>query len=278
MIGECFYTQPKWLGTPDQGYFKIRLLWSGRFLTADGNLMLEGPSGMLAIYPGPTKGGFYVAANQRFRAVILHCRISMLLNEIGIVPEESPEPLCYLNDMRRAKPVTKDVVFTPRLVRCISDILDDRDLYAANFRNWFVEAKAKEILTTVLQAQVQEPELELGTNRITNRDRHRILEAQEIIKANLADLPTIAELSKMVGINRTKLKLGFKAMVGSSIGEFAQQQQMEAAAVMLRSSEHQISDISYALGYKHPGNFSQAFRRYYGALPSKMRTRKQNQD
>ena len=273
MIGDCRYSEPKWLGTPDQGYFKIRLLWSGKLLTAGGEILLDSPKGMLAIYPGRGVGGYYVAAGQPLKAVILHCRISMLLDELGIDPETAPGLLSKLTDTSREEPLLQEFSLTPRITNSVSDILNDRDLYAANLRGWFIEAKAKEVLASVIQGLMHEPDLEAGSNRITHRDRNRILEAQEVIRANLSDLPTIPALSRMVGVNRTKLKSGFKAVVGCTIGEFTRRQQMETAARMLQTSEQPVGDIGYAVGYRHPANFSHAFKRYFGCLPRSMRSR-----
>ncbi|MSQ97759.1 MAG: AraC family transcriptional regulator [Xanthomonadales bacterium] len=275
MVGDCSYQKPKWLGVPDEGYFKIRLLWSGSLRAADGKSLLASPGAMLALYPRGTNSGYFVAEGVPCKVVILHCAISMLSEELGIDmdPKTANMPFSLLARGDSADPHLQELDLTPRLVNAMSDILDSRDLYTANLRDWFVEARAKEILAAVMQSLVQEPELAVAANRITRRDRHRILEAQEIVKASLSDLPTISSLSRMIGMNQTKLKAGFKEIVGCTIGEFIKQQQMESAARLLQSTELAISEISYAVGYGHPANFSQAFKHFYGCLPKSVRNR-----
>ena len=156
---------------------------------------------------------------------------------------------------------------TAPIARAFADILDSRDLFAANLRGWFVEAKAREIIASLLQVMLQKPDLKLRGNRLSRRDRHRILEAKEIILANIEDVPAVTELAHMVGMNQTKLKAGFKEIVGSTIGRFVSRNQMSLAAKMLTSTDLDISRISQSFGFRHPGNFTQAFKRRFGRAP-----------
>jgi AraC-like DNA-binding protein len=273
MIADCEYRQAKWLGTPDPGFFKVRLLRTGELWTPEKSVLLDAPGGMLAIFPTHGESGYFISPGV-CKLVILHCRLDSLTEELGLDAESIPPVLALPKDDSTALPaVARRLHMTPRLVNAMSDVLDSRDLYAPGLRGCFVEAKSREILASVVQSLVEKPELETEAGGLSRRERHRILDAQEIIRANLGDLPTIADLSKMVGINRTKLKSGFKAVVGCTIGDFTRQKQMEEAAHLLRSGEYAISEIGYSVGYRHPANFSYAFKRYYGCLPSEMRKR-----
>jgi len=271
MIADCEYAQAKWLGTPDPGYFKVRLLRSGRLLTQQKSILLDAPGGMLAIYPTHGESGYFIAPGV-CKLVILHCRLDSLTDELGLDAESVPPELTLPSDGAVAQPtIARKLQMTPRMVNAMSDVLDSRDLYSPGLRSCFVEARSREILASVMQSLIEKTEIETEIIGISRRERHRILDAQEIIRANLGDLPTIADLSKMVGINRTKLKSGFKAVVGCTIGDFTRQKQMEEAAQMLQSGEYAISEIGYSVGYRHPANFSYAFKRFYGCLPSEMR-------
>lgn len=277
MIADCEYAKAKWLGTPDPGYFKVRLLRAGALLTQQKSVLLDAPGGMLAIYPTHGESGYYIAPGI-CKLVILHCRLDSMTDELGLEADSVPAVLAVPEDRDATQPmITRNLQMSPRLLNAMSDVLDSRDFYSPSLRSCFVEAKSREILASVVQSLMERPELEAGPAGISRRERHRILDAQEIIKANLGDLPTIADLSKMVGINRTKLKSGFKAVVGCTIGDFTRQQQMEEAAHMLQSGDYAISEIGYSVGYRHPANFSYAFKRFYGCLPSEMRKRVQQQ-
>lgn len=271
MVADCEYTQAKWLGTPDPGFFKIRLLRTGTLITQQKSVLLDAPGGMLAIFPTHGESGYYVAPGV-CKLVILHCRLDSVTDELGLDAESVPSVLALPNADDAALPtIVRKLQMTPRLVNAMSDVLDSRDLYSPSLRNCFVEARSREILASVMQSLIEKPEIDTSPGGISRRERHRIMDAQEIIRANLGDLPTIADLSKMVGINRTKLKSGFKAVVGCTIGDFTRQKQMEEAAQMLQSGEYAISEIGYSVGYRHPANFSYAFKRFYGCLPSEMR-------
>ncbi len=270
-VADCRYRQPKWLGVPNEGYFKIRLLRSGILRRPDGRVLLSGPAAMLALYPPQTGDGYTIEPGVDCQFVVLHCAEALLTRDLGIDLPAAPVPLKLLAEDQLSEPYHQVLDLTPRLVNGISDILDARDNYRAHMREWFVEAKAKEILSSVLQDLLRKPELAVGANRISHRDQHRITEAQDIIRSSLHDLPTIPALARMVGINQTKLKAGFKRVIGCTIGEFTRQQQMQIAARLLKTTRLPIAQISQAVGYRHQANFSQAFKRYYGRLPRSMR-------
>ncbi|MCW3116283.1 MAG: AraC family transcriptional regulator [Chitinophagaceae bacterium] len=80
--------------------------------------------------------------------------------------------------------------------------------------------------------------------------------------------PTIAKLAKMVAVSESKLKTLFKAVYGLPIYEYFQKHRMEKARVMLLSKEYSIKDVGYALGYANLSNFTLAFKKQFGQLPS----------
>jgi AraC-like DNA-binding protein len=51
-----------------------------------------------------------------------------------------------------------------------------------------------------------------------------------------------------------------------------------AAISLLEDSENSIKDISYTLGYAHPGNFNRAFLRMSGVTPGRFRQKHQRTD
>ena len=270
-IGDCNYRQHKWMSVPDETYFKIRLMRSGLLRRPNGEVLLSSPGGMIAIYPPGTGDGYFIEPGVDCRFIILHCAGTMLTEELGLDLRVAPKPLQLLTRNRLENPYARNLDLTPRLINGLSDMLDARDNYRATVRDWFVEAKAKEILCSILQDLLQQPELNIGANRVSDRDHHRLAEAQDIIRSSLHNLPTIPALARMLGMNQTKLKAGFKHVVGSTIGEFALQQRMQTASRMLKKTRLPISQISQAVGYRHQTNFSQAFKRYYGRLPRSVR-------
>ncbi|MGH6633270.1 MAG: helix-turn-helix domain-containing protein, partial [Sphingopyxis sp.] len=75
-------------------------------------------------------------------------------------------------------------------------------------------------------------------------------------------------LARMVGVNQTKLKAGFREVFGVTIYDFIIQQRMRHASQLLLTSEYSVSEVAYQTGYEYPANFTCAFKKYFGALPS----------
>ena len=267
LIANCLYHEVKRVGVPGERCFKIRFLRSGVLVGQNGQHYLAGANAMLSLYPGESGDGYFIPANTPCSLVVVQCSSRALWNELDIDPRQAPMPLKILAGDEDQPPHAQTFEPASPITRAFADILDSRDLFEANLRGWFVEAKAREIIASLVQVLLQKPDLKVGGNRLSRRDRHRILEAKEIILANIEDVPAIPELAHMVGMNQTKLKAGFKEIVGSTIGRFVSRSQMSPAARMLTSTDLDICRISQSFGFRHPGNFSQAFKRHFGRTP-----------
>lgn len=80
--------------------------------------------------------------------------------------------------------------------------------------------------------------------------------------------PTVSELAKYCGINRTYATQLFKKEFGVTIHDFIIQYKMQRALEYLQSN-HSVEDISTLLGYSDYTSFSHAFKKFYGYTPSK---------
>lgn len=60
---------------------------------------------------------------------------------------------------------------------------------------------------------------------------------------------------------------------GISFSELLESTRRELGRDYARDSQHSFNEISYLLGFAEPGNFSRAFRRWYGKTPSEYRLR-----
>lgn len=66
----------------------------------------------------------------------------------------------------------------------------------------------------------------------------------------------------------TKFKESFKMVFGLAPLQYRNRIRMEYAREELMNKKQTVSELSYALGYSHPSNFTAAFKRFYGKLPS----------
>jgi AraC-like DNA-binding protein len=134
-----------------------------------------------------------------------------------------------------------------------------------------IEAKSRELICLLVQ-QLQDAQTHRTVaTSLSQRDVHRIYEARDILAHNFADPPSIPKLARAVGVNQTKLKAGFKEIIGCTVLHFVQQRRMERASELLLRGGMRIGEIARLVGYEYPANFTFAFRRYYGFLPKQMR-------
>lgn len=97
----------------------------------------------------------------------------------------------------------------------------------------------------------------------------RIRRAKEIIIANMAEPPSLPELSKEIGLSLKRLKEGFKQIYGDSVYSFLFDYKMDYARRLLESGQYNVSEIGLKIGYSTSSHFIAAFRKKYGTTPKK---------
>jgi AraC-like DNA-binding protein len=264
-ITDATYRRDHWISVEGGRFFKVRVLLSGRLLRPNGEVILQGPQAQLHVCAGERGGGYSIAAGAATKLVVLHCAPE-LLARLGLPPGEAPYPLHALTEHEGAGGLALKVPLTPELLRAAQWIDASRFSVLPAVRTVYLEALAMQLLChTVTGLAVREPHENAGT--IPPRDLKRIYEARDHLAEHYASPPTIPQLARMVGMNQTKLKSGFKQTFQMTIYAYILQRRMEATAQMLVEREFSVAEIAYRVGYEYPANFSCAFKRYYGCSP-----------
>ncbi|MFA6504836.1 MAG: response regulator [Treponemataceae bacterium] len=92
----------------------------------------------------------------------------------------------------------------------------------------------------------------------------------ENVKAYIAGDPanaTVAEAARLVKMSSHYLSTYFKEKTGESFSDLLLRTKMEKAAFLLRTQSLLTCEVSRALGYTNPKNFTRAFTRYFGSAP-----------
>lgn len=123
--------------------------------------------------------------------------------------------------------------------------------------------------------------LSLFINKISRHSRsghHNILHSDDVkalfsavthLRNPLAKTtPSLSELASMANMGTTKFKLSFKQLFGSPPIQYRNKIRMEYAKEELINKRKTPTEISYALGYSHPSNFTTAYKKYFNELPS----------
>ncbi|MEZ4934603.1 MAG: ATP-binding protein [Saprospiraceae bacterium] len=89
-------------------------------------------------------------------------------------------------------------------------------------------------------------------------------------KMELSDLG-VDDLCEELSISRTQLFRKAKALTGESPVRFIQQMRLRKAKELLRTTELNVSEIAYEVGFTDPAYFSRAFNKEFGMSPSTIR-------
>ncbi len=129
-------------------------------------------------------------------------------------------------------------------------------------------------LRATLQTRYQDPDTltQDATPAIQVEDEF-ILELHQEIGNNLDDEHFgIQELCKAIGMSRAQLHRKLKALTGLSASHFIRNFRLHQAKGLLFSTDLNISQIAFEVGFKDPKYFSRTFSEYYGESPQKMRS------
>ena len=66
----------------------------------------------------------------------------------------------------------------------------------------------------------------------------------------------------------TKFKSSFKQVFGCAPMQYRNKIRLEYARDEINSHGRSPTEISYLLGYSHPSNFTAAYKKYFGEVPS----------
>ncbi len=99
----------------------------------------------------------------------------------------------------------------------------------------------------------------------------RIRKALEIVGENLADPISIDQLSRAVGLSRSRFTVLFTEQVNLSPQAYVELTRLNWAAQMLTLSSWPVSQIAAEAGFPSPFYFSTRFRRHFGVPPTRYR-------
>ena len=75
-------------------------------------------------------------------------------------------------------------------------------------------------------------------------------------------------------ISLTTMKKCFKSVFGTTIGNYLLEYRLNQAAVMLKTKDISVAEISGCVGYDSPSKFAIVFRKVMGMSPTEYRSRR----
>jgi AraC family transcriptional regulator, transcriptional activator of the genes for pyochelin and ferripyochelin receptors len=268
-INDATYLRDTWVTVLGSGFFKIRILLSGELRAKSGATLLRGPGAMIHVSPGNSPTGLFICAGQTVQLLVLHCRPELLTDVLGLDASAIPAPLDRV--LEPGPSTSASVGCGPESYHVARQILDSRDAMPGVLRMPYLEYSAMTILCEMLTALTNKQRLMRSSANLSTRDLNRIYEARDYLANHFATPPKIPALARLVGINQTKLKAGFREVTGQTIYDFILDRRMSRASELLLDGEHNVARVAYLVGYGYPGNFTYAFKKHFGRLPRSWR-------
>lgn len=160
----------------------------------------------------------------------------------------------------------KDAV-TPAMQSVLAQIVHCP--YKGMVRRLFLEGKTMELAALKLEQLKIRDSSRPGLPALRPEDLDRAEAARTILADNFQAPPNLFELSRQVGMSRTKLLSVFKTTYGTTPAACVRNLRLEKARRLLESRRMNVSEAAFFVGYSNLSHFARAYKKYYGTLPSK---------
>lgn len=109
---------------------------------------------------------------------------------------------------------------------------------------------------------------------ITNLDEIFLKKVQEILDRNLVESSfSVTDFSEAVGMSRMQLHRKLKALTGLTASEFIRSQRLKLAIQLLKTSDINISQVGYSVGFNDHSYFTKCFKKAYNCTPTEFAKR-----
>ena len=115
------------------------------------------------------------------------------------------------------------------------------------------------------------PEQEIATAQIADRDKQFVQNLHAVIQAHLSDSDfSVEDIGREVGLSRVQLYRKVKAMTGTSVVDLLRKARLTKARRLLEAHGQSVSEVAYEVGFSSPSYFTKCFREEYGILPGEV--------
>lgn len=258
-----------------EGVLKLHFRFSGRstiLVENDAPVQIDGAFCGVMLHPKGLDKGEVDHAGVAERWATVYCRSEFLRDSVGVEIDEMPTPLQQFVSGRSYGLYNRALPLTPMMSHSLTALLDSPIRGA--LRNIQAEGQCLNLVSQVLDV-LRCNGSDARSQRLSARDAESIRHAREILEREYAAPPTLQVLARRIGINQNKLNQGFKALFGITAGDFVTETRMRHAHRLLQTGDMMVAQVAYAVGYEFPGNFTTAFKRYFGVPPRATRGRAQ---
>ncbi|MFC4221067.1 helix-turn-helix domain-containing protein [Flagellimonas marina] len=94
------------------------------------------------------------------------------------------------------------------------------------------------------------------------------------IEKNIAKDFSLEEIASETGLTQAKLQEGFKLLYNRTVTEYIRHARLEVARDLINTTEMNISEVVYSIGFTSRSYFSKIFKEKYGISPSEFKSSK----
>lgn len=271
-VAEGVYSDPfRFFVSPPVDIISLRMILSGELaFCRNAGRAIHMKQGAMSLLRQAQAGDceFHILEKRPLASVTLHFHADRFAALMGLDEGALPAMLAPFSDSTGGYNYC-EMPMTPAMVNGVIDII--KAPYTGMLRRRYFEAKTLELMCLVADAaQCGDGEAQPALHAPAAA---YVQLAARTLEENLAEPPTVDQLARRVGVNRTRLRQDFKRIYGQTISEFIQVRRMDRARALLREDGASISAVAEAVGYRHAGNFTSAFRRRFGVAPKDIKRR-----
>ncbi|MEN8765445.1 MAG: helix-turn-helix domain-containing protein [Wenyingzhuangia sp.] len=172
--------------------------------------------------------------------------------------------LSNFNNFAIGKPIIETKTTTPSQQVVLHQIINKND--TSPLGNLFLKAKFFELFSLYFSNN-EGSDSEYCPFMANEDTLSQLKKVKDIIIENMANPPSLEELSKNVGLNIKKLKQGFKEVYGSPVFSFLLNYKLEFSKKLLIENQLNVNEIGIKVGYSNSSHFIAAFKRKFGVTP-----------
>lgn len=279
-ITDAHYHRVHRLAHPEETLVKIRVICTGSLLMGTRREVISGGTAHIhSLHPESADCFSYEVQPGPLQMVTLHL-FPEALESFGIDIRALHEAITAANTAGSDANPSQEITAWPLLFSIANDMIQSRDRLPPALRLTYITGKSRELLTEILTSLFYDtPNADMtGTNVRETRLKRRVQEARRILDSSDPNPPTIEQLARMVGVNRTTLKTAFKATFGSTIYQYHAERRMNEARRLIEESALQMGEIAEQLGFAQLSQLSTAVKRHFGCSPRELRRRQRQPD
>ena len=249
----------------DQTYiqFHFCLKGAGKFIFNEGRYALDiSDENSLLLY-NPEKD---LPLNLEIHSQTWLVSVIMTIRKFHALFSKEADYIHFLSGENKNKKYYAQEMITPAIAVILSQIVNFN--LHPSVQDLYLRAKVYELMSLYFNKNV-DGDLENCPFLVDEDNVRRIRRAKEIIIAQMAEPPTLSELSEEIGLPLKKLKEGFKQIYGEPVYGFLLEYKMDYARKMLESGRYNVNEVGHRVGYSTASHFISAFKKKYGTTPKK---------